>query len=221
METDKTLNLKKGMHVSLIGMSGSGKSHWSMKLEEVGFRRFCCDDMITARLGHELKSSDGCVMDLAEWMGFPYEPDYRRNEAKYLSCEIEVMREIMSYIERNENASSENIVVDTTGSAIYTGKAILSQLRKLTTILYLNSPPAVHAKMLKKYISNPRPVLWRQFFNPLPGETHKASLARCYPLLLSDRVKQYQRLADVTLDCYWPDEDNFSLNDLLKTIASG
>jgi len=130
------------------------------------------------------------------------------------------MREIIRYIENNENASDENIVIDTTGSAIYTGEAILSQLRQLTTILYLNSPPAVHAQMLKKYISNPRPVLWRQFFNPLHGESHQESLARCYPLLLSDRVKQYRRLAHVSLDCYWPNEDNFGLQDLLKTIAS-
>ncbi|MBW1801229.1 MAG: hypothetical protein JRJ85_10935, partial [Deltaproteobacteria bacterium] len=106
------------------------------------------------------------------------------------------------------------------GSAIYTGEAILGRLRKLTTILYLNSPPAVHAQMLKKYISNPRPVLWRQFFNPLPGETHKESLARCYPLLLSDRVKKYRRLAHVSLDCYWPHEDTFGLEDLLRKMAS-
>jgi dephospho-CoA kinase len=29
--------------LSLIGMSGSGKSSWSMKLSEIEFKRFCCD----------------------------------------------------------------------------------------------------------------------------------------------------------------------------------
>ena len=218
MKTDKRLNRKNGIHIALIGMSGSGKSHWSMKLEEVGFKRFCCDDMITARLGHELKRADGSIMDLAEWMGFPYEPGYPIHEARYLSCEIEVMREIIHYIESKENSPGENIVIDTTGSVIYTGEAVLGQLRQLTTILYLNSPPEVHAQMLRNYVSNPRPVLWRQFFNILPGEIHKKSLARCYPLLLSDRISQYRRLAHVTLDCYWPNEDNFGLEDLLEKI---
>jgi len=64
------------MRLSLIGMSGSGKSSWSIKLSELGFKRFCCDDMITEKLDRDLTRPDGTCMKLGEWMGFPYEPHY-------------------------------------------------------------------------------------------------------------------------------------------------
>ena len=34
------------MKLSLIGMSNSGKSYWSKKLEDYGFKRFSSDDYI-------------------------------------------------------------------------------------------------------------------------------------------------------------------------------
>jgi len=73
------------MRLSLIGMAGSGKSYWSRKLAEHGFRRFCCDDMIEAKLAPELTRSDGTMMKVAEWMGFPYGPHYQECESQYLA----------------------------------------------------------------------------------------------------------------------------------------
>ena len=84
------------MRLSLIGMSGSGKSHWSIRLAELGFRRFCCDEMIARRLSAELHKADGRAMDLGEWMGFPYEPNYKKREARYLVYEIEALHEILA-----------------------------------------------------------------------------------------------------------------------------
>ena len=38
------------MKISIVGMSGSGKTYWSKKLESEGFKRFCCDDLIEEKL---------------------------------------------------------------------------------------------------------------------------------------------------------------------------
>ena len=60
------------MKLSIVGMSGLGKSYWSKKLEEAGVKRFCCDEEITRKLQKALTRPDGSRMDLGEWMGFPF-----------------------------------------------------------------------------------------------------------------------------------------------------
>ena len=136
------------MRLSLIGMSGSGKSHWSIRLAESGFHRFCCDEMIAGNLSAELTRADGTVMDLGEWMGFPYEPSYKEREARYLTHEIKVLDEILRYVADSARDPGENIIVDTTGSVIYTGETVLEKLCLHTTVVHFSTPPEVHKRML-------------------------------------------------------------------------
>jgi len=205
------------MHISLIGMSGSGKSKWSTKLSGYGFKRFCCDDLITEKLSSELTGSNGTIMELGQWMGFPYESQYKERESKYLGCEIEVISEIIESIEKN-NHIEKNIVIDTTGSVIYVGKEILRRLRRCTTIIHLSTPPEVQELMLKAYLTNQRPVLWRDFFRKLPNEKNEEALARCYPKLLSHREHLYEQCKDVTLDYYTLNHYEFRVEDLLNIL---
>ena len=131
------------MRLSLIGMAGSGKSYWSVKLAELGFYRFCCDDLIEERLAPELRRADGTSMGLAEWMGFPYEPDYQSRESKYLTYEIDVLNGILKDLGNRQPNHMEKIVIDTTGSVIYTGQEILEKLLRFTTVVHLSTPPEV------------------------------------------------------------------------------
>ncbi|UCD89377.1 MAG: hypothetical protein JSW04_13290 [Desulfobacterales bacterium] len=206
------------MRLSLIGMSGSGKSSWSIKLSDLGFKRFCCDDMIKKKLARDLTKPDGTRMKLGEWMGFPYEPDYEEREAKYLTCEIDVMTEIIEYLESDEKQSEQHIVVDTTGSAIYTGEALLKRLRLCTRVVHLSTPPKVQELMLKSYLNNRRPVLWRGLFEKAPKETNETALARCYALLLSSREQLYERAADVTIDYDTLNQDGLRVSSFLAIV---
>ena len=203
------------MRLSLMGMAGSGKSHWSRKLAEHGFRHLCCDDMIEAKLAPGLTRSDRTTMKVAEWMGFPYEPDYKERESQYLSHETEVMREILEYL---ENTPEERIVVDTTGSVIYTGEEILTRLQRFTTIVYLATPPEVQEQLLNSYISNPHPMLWRGIFSKDPNETEEEALARCYPRLFLARKRLYERYAEVTVGYYKRRKKSFAVNDFLRAV---
>ena len=75
------------MKLSIIGMSGSGKSYWSKKLqEEKGFKRFCCDDIIEQKLSHELKKFGySGLHDVGKWMGQPFDPQYvKRSKNIYI-----------------------------------------------------------------------------------------------------------------------------------------
>lgn len=206
------------MHLSLIGMSGSGKSHWSSELARLGFLRFCCDELIADKLALELIQSDGTALDLGEWMGFPYEPQYKEREHKYLACEIEVIGEILGYLSRSN--PGEKVVVDTTGSVIYTGKGILERLKSNSTVVHLATPPEVKERMLKVYLDQPRPVLWRDVFSKKHGETSAEALARCYPLLLSSRQRLYEQHADVTIDYHVRNRKGFGVQDFLEEIQS-
>ena len=206
------------MRLSLIGMAGSGKSHWSLRLSRQGFTRFCCDDMIAEKLAPELKRPDRGTMKVNEWMGFPYEPYYEEHESRYLAYEIEVMSEILGYLEHPRDTHKQNIVIDTTGSVIYTGHKILTELKRLSTVVHLETPPEVQGQLLKEYISKPHPMLWQNTYNKKPNESKKKALIRCYPRLFSSRQQLYERYAEVTLDYFALRNRGFGINDFLRDV---
>jgi shikimate kinase len=149
------------MRLSLVGMSGSGKSYWSKKLSKSGFRRFCCDDMIADRLALDLGKKHGCIVTVGKWMGFPFEPQYKEREAKYLACETEVMSQILGELAKAEDHAGEKVVVDTTGSVIYTSEAILARLRDCTIVVHLSTPLEIQKVKLDSYIGKPTGLLAR------------------------------------------------------------
>lgn len=207
------------MRLSLIGMSGSGKTQWSIALSRVGFRRFCCDELIARKLADELTRPDKTVMGLGEWMGFPYEHRYADRESKYLTCEIDVMTEILDLLEDTGHMPGHDIVIDTTGSVVYTGDDVLRRLRKCTRVVHLSTPPGIKALMLKAYLENQRPVLWRGLFDRRPGETDAEAMARCYTGLLHARERMYARIADATIDGYDLNRQGFSVRDFLGRVV--
>jgi shikimate kinase len=209
------------MRLSLIGMSGCGKTHWSKEFAKHGFERFCCDDLITEKLAARPASRDGSAMELGKWMGFPYEPHYQDREGEYLAYEIDVLTEILEYLAGHNQNRGKNIIVDTTGSVVYTGDNLLERLRKNTTIVHLETPPQARELMLEKYLTNERPVLWKGLFSRNAGETNREALVRCYPALLSHRERQYIRHAHITIDYHIRNQDGFTIGDFLRLVKAG
>ena len=207
------------MRVSLIGMSGTGKSHWSGQLVERGFRRFCCDELISKKLNADLAESNGTVQTMGEWMGFPFDPHYREREAKYMSYEFQVLDEILAFLEGHPHDAAENIIVDTTGSVIYAGTNRLKRLSQQTKVIYLDTPLAVQEKMRQAYLENPAPVLWQDRFNKKPNETNDEALARCYADLLASRTREYKKWAEVTIDYFRVRQASFGVDDFLLEIG--
>ena len=208
------------MLISLIGMSGSGKSYWSEKLAWQGYKRFCLDGLITQKLSDKLMREDPNPLTLGEWMGFPFQDGYQERAELYLSSEKQLMAEILDWIDENACAGSQaNVVLDTTGSVIYTGDNILKRLKSLTTIVYFPVPAVIREAMLRQYQSNPRPVLWRGFFNIEPGESVEEALFRSYNALLDSREIVYRQLADVDIDYFTRNSPDFKISDFLEIAA--
>ena len=181
------------LRLALIGMSGTGKTFWSKRLAQTGRPAVCCDDQIEQRLRSRLDAGGHAgINGVAAWMGWPDSPSYAQREAEYLAEEIAVLDEVLTDLERNP---ARQLILDTTGSLIYTGNNLLLRLRRQMTVVYLAASAAEQQLLIERYLTDPKPVLWRGAFQPKKGETPRETVARCYPTLIAARRQSYEALA--------------------------
>jgi hypothetical protein len=156
-----------------------------------------CDARIEQRLSKDLEPFGlGGIGAVAAWMGWPDHPAYRERERKYLGAEITVMNEVLDEVERD---AQRELVLDTTGSVIYTGDTIRERLRRRMTVVCLAASGEEQTLLVERYLSDPKPVLWRDAYQPLPGESSRETVARCYPALIESRRKLYENYAHCVL----------------------
>ena len=205
------------MHLSFIGMSGVGKSYWAKQLAQAGWLHLDCDAMIAERLGKLIEPEQGedAVHAVGRWMGMPWSEGFDKREARYLALESDATQDAIARLHEHPGRSA---VIDTTGSVIYTGDALLEKLKLATRVVYFDVPDAVRARMVELYQREPKPVLWRGAYRPLGDESNQDALARCYADLLEDRSRRYRKLADVVLDYQVLREPGFGVEQLLSMI---
>jgi hypothetical protein len=186
----------KGKHsrLALIGMSGSGKTFWARKLAAGGWKAVSCDDLIEQRLAPRLAAGGYAgINGVAAWMGWPDSPTYAQREAEYLTEEIAVVDQFLKDLEKLNPGVP--LVLDTTGSVIYTHNNILMRLRRQMTVVHLSSTQEEQRLLVERYLGDPKPVLWRGTFHVKDRESPQETVARCYPLLIALRRKSYETLA--------------------------
>jgi hypothetical protein len=174
-------------------MSGTGKTFWTRRLANAGYASICCDDRIEHRLRPRLEGSGYTgINGVASWMGWPDSTTYAQREAEYLAEEIATLDEVLTDLERDR---SRELILDTTGSVIYTGNNLLLRLRRQMTIVYLAATLQEQELLIERYLNDPKPVLWRGAFHSKQGETARETVARCYPTLIAARRQSYEALA--------------------------
>jgi shikimate kinase len=180
----------KPLRLALIGMSGAGKSFWTKHLAALGYPAISCDDQIEARLAPTLSSGGFTgINGVAAWMGWPDRETYAERDSAALG-------EVLTTLEKNP---ASDLILDTTGSVIYCGNHLLHRLRKQMTIVYLAASADEQQLLIKRYLEDPKPVLWRGAFQPRPAETPRDTVARCYPALIGARRQSYEALAHCTI----------------------
>ena len=189
---------ERPLRLALVGMSGAGKTFWAKKLAAIQYPTVSCDDWIEQKLAPRLAAGGyRGTSGVAAWMGWPDSPTYTRHESEYLAEEIHTLDEILTELEKQPEKS---LVLDTTGSVIYTGNNLLMRLRRQVTIVYLAASAEEQQLLTERYLNDPKPVLWRGAFQPKAGEKPLETVARCYPALLAARRQSYEALAHCTLE---------------------
>ena len=210
------------MIITLLGHSGCGKSHFARRLAaELGFKNICCDDLIEQKLAPELERQGlSTIAGVSKWMGQPYEPHSQERQEKYLAAEAEVIDEIVASLPEDGWGAPDNIVIDTSGSVIYTGEKRLLSLKQRSRIIYLAVPESEYQFMFEQYFADPKPVIWAGGFRLISGETNEQALERSYPELITTRSKLYAEYADVTLVINRENRDRFSVKRLLQLAGA-
>jgi dephospho-CoA kinase len=185
------------LRLALIGMSGAGKTFWAKRLAERGYPSLSSDDRIEQRLREKLDTGGHSgITGVAAWMGWPDGSSYAEREAEYLAEEIANLDEVLTELERD---ATKELILDTTGSVIYVGTNLLLRLRRQMTVVYLAASREEQQLLIERYLTDPKPVLWRGAFQPRPGETAHETVARCYPALIEARRRSYEALAHCTV----------------------
>ena len=205
------------VNLALIGMSGAGKSYWSKKMEEKGYRWYNCDEMIAERLGSELPGIGNSTQKLAKWMGQPFSEGYIEAEKLYLELEEAVVEHICDELEQATEINAP-VVVDTTGSLSYLQKKLLNRLRAFTKMVHLRIPEEKHEQLFENFINDPKPIIWEGKFRPRKGETIHNTLRRCYKELLSYRNECYSLIADYVLDYSFHHSPDRKVDELLDMM---
>jgi len=209
-------NRGKPLRVALIGMSGAGKTFWAKKLTALGYGAVCCDDRIEQKLSWRLAGGGYAgINGVAAWMGWPDSANYTERESEYLAEEIHTLDEILTELEKQPEKS---LVLDTTGSVIYTGNNLLMRLRRQMTIVHLAASADEQQLLIERYLKDPKPVLWRGAFQPRAGEKPRETVARCYPALIAARRQSYEALAHCTLQVAALRDESLNVTAFLKMI---
>ncbi len=188
------------LRIALVGMSGAGKSFWTKRLSEPA--AIPASPATTSSKSAFARTSPprdtlASTVSPPGWVGPTARPTHNANPDATLSAEIAVLDDLLSELERD---SQRELVLDTTGSVIYAGNNILMRLRRQMTVVYLAAAPQERELYcVGRYLSDPKPVLWRGAFQPKSDETPRDTVARCYPKLAAARRQSYEALAHCTL----------------------
>jgi len=175
------------LRIAFIGMSNIGKSYTGVRLStEFDFNLIEVDKIIWENLGQ------GSMADFAAWQGQPYSDGYAQREAKSIALETDATNSALSYV-------TGNAILDTTGSVIYTSKEVQRKLTSDWYIVHISASDAAIERLKVQYFEHPKPLIWREHFHQLEGETETEAILRCYPDLLASRAKDYAALADGTI----------------------
>lgn len=205
--------------LTLIGMSGVGKTWLSHRLSAWGWGYYFCDHKIgTDFLGGELAApvTPENLSALSNFVGKVGNPaqgglaltEFKRRQKLYYDAECRALAEATLAADR----SASNFVIDSTGSLCeIADDALLEKLGAKTVFVYIKTGPEDRKDVLERARKYPKPL----FFPPgdfdgwlaeyMAGEGIKTveainpdDFARwIFPRLFESRLPKYQRLADL------------------------
>lgn len=194
------------LQIAFVGMSNIGKSYTGMRLATAfDFELIEVDKIIWESLGQ------GSMADFAKWQGQPYSDGYAEREAKSIALESDATAKAIS-------DPNGNVILDTTGSVIYTNKSVQERLLSDWYVIHISASEDAINMLKKKYFKNPKPLIWRDYYKAKPGQTPQEAVLECYPKLLSSRAKAYAALADTSIGSDVILDTSLKIEDIFEAL---
>jgi shikimate kinase len=176
-----------------LGMSGTGKSHWSHKLNQAfNLKHFDFDELIgnSIELKDLIKDFTGKnnTQKLAAYFQMPWSEGFNEREKQYMQIEEKLMQSLYPL----------GSVLDLTGSAIYYEKTLEKILKNNFTVT-LDIDDNLVDEMFEIYIKDPKPVVWSGLYEIEKNETKEQALERGYRDLLNFRKEKYRKYGDIVI----------------------
>jgi len=205
--------------ISLIGMSGVGKTYFSLKLKEWGWDHYSCDVEIgkdLLGLDREMKAGD--ISALNEFLGLPGDDaqgglplrEYKRRQRLYKNAEIVSLMRLGRKV-REAKAAGKPFVNDSTGSLCeITNTDVIDFVGAHTKIVYIRGSGDQEQALLDRARAYPKPIyyppaqfdLWVAEYLHDQGLSDSAQMDPLafsrwvFPILLKTRLPKYQAIAD-------------------------
>lgn len=194
------------LRLAFIGMSNIGKSYTAKRLaEKFEFSLVEVDKLIWEELGHNDMES------FAEWQGQPYSEGYSDREERSIALETTATRKALTL-------DKPNTILDTTGSIIYTEVSVLEALSQTHYVVYIQASSDALERLKLQYFQQPKPVIWKSYFEQAVGQSDKDAVLTSYPKLLKARADSYNALADTVLSSEYILDPNNSVSDIFEKL---
>lgn len=203
--------------ITLMGMSGVGKTYFSQKLAEWGWGHYSCDVEIgkdLLGLDREMKAED--ISALHEFLGLPGDEaqgglpmnEYKRRQRLYKNAEIV---SLMTLGQRIRGHSGAHFVNDSTGSLVeITNPDVIEYVGRLTKVVYIRGSGDQENALIERAQAYPKPIYyppalfdgWVAEYLALQGLEDSAQMNPVefsrwvFPVLLKSRLPKYQAIAD-------------------------
>ncbi len=203
--------------ITLMGMSGVGKTHFSLKLKDWGWGHHSCDVEIGKDLldiDKEMQADD--IDELMLYLGFLGDTaqggkefdDYIKHQKFYKIAEMHSLLQLKKRIRRTE---TEYFVNDSTGSFCeITDPDVIDFVGDQTLIVYIQASGEEENTLLERAENTPKPIYyppaqfpeWIATYLKNNGLTSTNDITPqdfsrwVFPILLDSRKPKYQAIAD-------------------------
>ena len=230
--------------ITLMGMSGIGKSHLALMMKNWGWGIYSCDvaigqkylaDDLKETLGPDTKITAENISLLSDFIGkvgnMPYQ-EFKRRQKLYYNAEMAALEEAIT-----RSAQNDKFVIDSTGSLCeIEDKSLLEKIGKNSLLVYIKTSKEQENEILERAQQYPKPLFypparldaWVHEYMQVFGAQNEDNIpandfARwVFPRLLEARLPKYQSLAErygVTI----PSKDLYTIqseNDLFTLIQN-
>jgi hypothetical protein len=164
--------------ITLMGMSGVGKTYMSGVLEKQGWFHYSCDYEIGTRymgaeivmtLGKENSIAKQDILQLSEYVGrlgnpskggLPLE-EFKRRQRAYAEAECRALSQLPKVVKEAHAKGFTHVVNDSTGSLCeIADQILLDTIDENSLIVYLKASPEEEKAVLRRAQERPKPLFY-------------------------------------------------------------